>query len=227
MLAPLAVALLVSLERSQDGHRVHTRPADPVAVLQLADHLAGGVRHRDDQADPGHGREVADHRRERHLLEERRPDLRARAELGRNRLPRQLVLSDEPGCLDCRGRLLQLLESLDLPQRLAVGRHDAVDDPGVELLVRRARRLRVAQAKQVGVGPTLPLAVLDRLVGELAHVLALVPTGHRASGGAAPAAEGLHCLSELEKVSAGARHVRDCGKRSLPGRLFTELGRHR
>src|SRR4029077_13641220 len=55
----------------------------------------------------------------------------------------------------------------------------------------------------------------------------LVPAGHRASGGATPAAEGLHRLGELEEMSAGARHVRDDRKRGLPGRLVTELGGHR
>ena len=89
-------------------------------------------------------------------------------------------------------------------------------------------------AKQVGVGPTLALAVLDRLIGELAHVLALVPTGHRASGGAAPAAERLEGLGELEEVSAVAGHGRHGRKRDgaiwelqrIQGRGVQSLSRH-
>ena len=122
LLAPFAMALLVGLERSQDGHRMHARPADPLAISELPENRVGRLGHWRDQADPGHGREVADHRHERHLREESRPDLRAGAELCRNRLPRQPVLSHEPGCLGCRSRPLQLLEALDLPQRVAVSR---------------------------------------------------------------------------------------------------------
>jgi hypothetical protein len=70
------------------------------------------------------------------------------------------------------------------------------------------------------------LTVLDRLVGELAHVLPLVPAGDRAGGGAAPAAEGLDRFRELEEMGAGASDVGQ-GRESGPaGRLVAQLGGH-
>src|SRR5439155_18289036 len=98
-----------------------------------------------------------------------------------------------------RRRLLGECKALD--QAWQAVRLAAADDPLEEAavllaeLVRRVARAdparRVGEAEQVTVRHTVPLAVLDRLVGERLGRAARVPAADCATQRAAPAAEAL------------------------------------
>ena len=143
------------------------------------------------------------------------------------RLTRQPVLANERRRVLGGRRLLGADEALD--QAREAIRLAAADDPleqasvlvrHLELRVASAHSAgRVGQAEQVAVRHARPLAVLDRLVGERVDRLGRVPAADRATERAAPAAEALHELGELEQVRTRPRHLRQRVERR-PARLY-------
>ena len=137
---------------------------------------AGAVRAGRDHADAGQRRQVADERRHRHPLEQRRPHLRLAEVLRLDRLARQAVLADEPRRLGRGVRRLGLRRS---PRRSPAGRvvspprDDPLEQPrvlvgdGQARVARAGLRARVGEAQEVAVAHAVALAVLDRLVREL------------------------------------------------------------
>jgi hypothetical protein len=79
-------------QRGERLDRVDARLAQPLGVPELRDDLLRRVARRREQADAGHGREVADQRRHGHAdVEQRVPDVGVGQVLGLQRLARQLV----------------------------------------------------------------------------------------------------------------------------------------
>ena len=66
------------------------------------------------------------------------------------------------------------------------------------------RSLRVRQAEQVAVRPTVALLVLHHLVSQLVGFLLQVPAANRIAEATAPTAQSIHILSEVEQVGADA-----------------------
>ena len=235
MATACAVARLVRAQGGEQGDRVHPCAVDAIRVAELCHDLRRAVRARLENADPRHRREVADRRRHRHVLEQRLPDLGRGQVLADQRLAREAILAHE------RGRLVRRLRGLGageaLHQRREAVRAVTADDPleQARVLVRdlqrrvaRAHRAtRVRQAEQVAVRHALALAVLHRLVRERSDVLRGVPAADCPSERAAPAAEALDELGELEQVRARARDTRERVERRPARPLVAQAGRHR
>src|SRR6185436_4629128 len=66
------------------------------------------------------------------------------------------------------------------------------------------RSLRVSEAKQVTVRPTIALLILHRLVREIAGFTFHVPTRDGVTQTATPATHCVHVLGEVEQVRADA-----------------------
>src|SRR5205814_4150884 len=61
--------------------------------------------------------------------------------------------------------------------------------------------LRVSQAQQVAVRPTVTLLVLHRLEREVVGLAVDIPATHRVAQSAAPTAQSIHIFREVEQVS--------------------------
>ena len=225
----------VGAERRQDGDRVDPRLPDPLPVAQLRDHLAGAGGARLEHADPRHRREVADHRRYRHLLEQRIPDLGRGQVLARHRLARKPVLAHQRRRLLRRVNSLRAGEALD-HTREPVGvatANDPLEQPG--MLIRHGEGRvagadplgRVREPQQVAMGHTLTLAVLDCLIAERIWRLRRVPAPDATPQRAAPAAEALDERRELEQMRARAAHLGERVERRLADDLVAETCGHR
>jgi hypothetical protein len=144
--------------------------------------------------------------------------------LGRDCLTRQVEVVDQANDLALARSHFSLLECFDDIRQLAgrsVGGHTVftVDlalhraltqtistsqDPAEDRLVLSRSCLRVRQAQQVAVRPTVALLVLHHLVSQLVGFLLQVPAANRVAETAAPTAQSIHILGEVEQVGADA-----------------------
>ena len=62
----------------------------------------------------------------------------------------------------------------------------------------------MGEAEQVAVGPAIALLILHRLVSEVVRLTADIPATHGVAQTAAPAAQSIHILGEVEQVRADA-----------------------
>ncbi len=155
--------------------------------------------------------------------------------LALQRLPGEAVLADELGRPSGVLGLLGQNEALD-DSRQAV-RVTTTGDPLEQprMLVRDAERRvagthragRMREPQQVAVRHALPLPVLDRLVRERVDGLVRIPGADRTTQRAAPAAEALDELRELEQVRARPCHARQSVERRLSGPLVIAARCHR
>ena len=203
---------------------------EPVRVTQLCRHVRARGRVRGEQAHARHRREVPDHRGHRHRREQRIPDLGAGQPPGRHALAREAALADPRGDGRRVGERLQLLHRDDQPTRRILGRacrQLALDRPCEQPVVRRRRRARVREAKQITVRPAITRLVLRELEREVAGRLAVEPRAHRRAHAASPAPEALRVLGEGHQVRPDAADLREGRVGRAPRRLVTELGGHR
>jgi hypothetical protein len=214
---------------------VHPCAPESLRIAQPAGDRCRSCRARGQHARSRHRREVPDHRRHRHVLEEGLPDLGRGQVLTLQRFPGQSVLADERGRLPGRARRLGADEALD-ERRQSIGvaaADDPVEEPSVvgAHLERRVSGAdagsRVCEPQEVSVRHSVPLPVLHRLVGERVHRLRRVPATHRPPERAAPAAEALDEGRELEEMRARARDPRQCVERRTPRCVVAEARGHR
>src|SRR5262249_31189376 len=108
--------------------------------------------------------------------------------------------------------------------RLVADPAPTLDHPVVERLVLLIWSLRVRQAEQGALCPTVALAGRYWPVRPLLNRLR-VPRLDCGTETATPAAEALHVLREVEEVRAGARHLRQRVERCLARCQVTLCGR--
>ena len=215
------------------------RLADVPGVAQAVADRLGGRGHRLDEPHGRHLAEVADHRHQRHALQQRLPDLGVVEVLGGDALAGQARLADQgdharavgrPGLVHRReqpgqrgrdvGVRRHRVAPLDLARAEGLA---AADHPAVDRLARRVGRGDVRQPQQVAVRPAAAALVLGDLVGQVVGGLALVPRGDGLAQRPSPATDALDGLGELEQVRPGAADPRQ----GLEGRLVAHAGRDR
>src|SRR5439155_7890899 len=89
----------------------------------------------------------------------------------------------------------------------------AIQHPAENRVMLWRRSLRVSEAKQVAVRPTIALLILHGLVREIVGFTFHVPTGDGVTQTATPAAHRVHVFGEVEQVRADAAdlaQVREC-----------------
>src|SRR5439155_14642755 len=85
--------------------------------------------------------------------------------------------------------------------------------PAENRIVLSRRSLRMSEAEQVAVRPTIALLILHRLVGEIICTAVRVPVTNGVAQTAAPTAHRVHVFGEVEQVRADAAYlaqVREC-----------------
>jgi hypothetical protein len=149
---------------------------------------------------------------------------------------RRHALARDPAVADQLGRHPRVVDRLELFHRDDQGerrilgrarRQLALDRPREQPIVRRRRRARVREAKQIAIRPAIARLVLGELVREIRGRLAVEPRADRLAHAAAPATEALGVGRELHQVGADPAHLGQRGIRGASGGVVAELGRHR
>src|SRR5207244_1670573 len=92
-------------------------------------------------------------------------------------------------------------------ERIGAGQHPA------EYRVMRCRgSLRVSQAEQVALRPTVTLLILHRLERKVVSLAADIPSRHRVAHTPAPATHRVHVFREVEQVRADAANLANVRK---------------
>ena len=189
------MTLGVDLLRHQDGQRVDARTLERRFVAQLADDETLRVAERLEQTEARHLAEVADHRRHRHAFEQGFPHRGFVEPLRRDGFTRQVELVNELHDFACVRSALRLLERFDELRQFAdcgILRHTvftanlalhfafaerirARQHPAENRFVLSRRSLRVSEAEQVAVRPTIALLILHGLVREIVGLAVDIP----------------------------------------------------
>src|SRR5262249_43260455 len=89
----------------------------------------------------------------------------------------------------------------------ALGCRTSAEHPAEHRIVLGRRRLRVREAQQVAVRPTIALLILHGLAGEFVSLTTNVPTRHRIAQTTAPTAQSIDIFREVEQVRADTAYL--------------------